>query len=64
MEVAPLMISEPEKVEEAIPPVIDPMLLGLFHQRAIQQQAAPGGFPAATVEIEPTSEKRWRSARD
>jgi len=36
MEVAPTMTPEPEQVEEAIPPVIDPVLLGLVHQRAIQ----------------------------
>ena len=52
MEVASLMTSEPEQVEETIPPVIDPVLLGLVHQSAIQQQATP-----ATVEMEPTPEE-------
>ena len=47
------MMSEPEQEEEATPSVIDLVLLGLVHQRAIQQQAASGDLPVATIEIEP-----------
>ena len=37
VEVAPPVMSEPEQEEEATPPVIDPVMLGVIHQRVIQQ---------------------------
>ena len=36
-EVGPIVMSEPEQEEEVTPPVIDLMMLGLIHQKVIQQ---------------------------
>ena len=55
MKIAPPAMSEAEQEEEATPLVIDLMLMGLVHQKAIQQQ--PGDLPVATVKMEPTLEK-------
>ena len=56
--VDPPVMSEPAQEEEAIPPMIYLMLLGLVHQRVIQQQAATGDLPVATVEMESHSPAR------
>ena len=56
MKVAPLVMLEPEQEEKMTPSVIDPVMLGIIHQRVIQQQAAPGDLSVATIEREPISE--------
>ena len=54
-------MSEPGQEDEVTPPIIDPMLLGLVHQRVIEQQATPGDLSVATVEMEPSVllEQHW-----